>query len=107
MQNICARCNAPCRIEQPREQLYSVLCEACRVLPAVREFVTREAQWAQQELGRADAARARFNARKLRLQREEQQRLTKLAERSRNLPNTNERLRAALQRARDRNGAPD
>ena len=110
-QTVCARCGAPCYIEHAETLLRVVVCACCQTLPEVRAFMAAEAQWHQAERGRANAARARFEARKRRLIREDEQRLAKLAELSRELPAAekamSDHLRAALQRTRGRTKLPD
>ncbi|MDZ4812137.1 MAG: hypothetical protein SGI99_05910 [Pseudomonadota bacterium] len=72
----------------------------------MRAFSAAETQWQLSERSRADAARSRFEARKRRLLREDEQRLARLAELSRDLPAPEsaipDRIQAALQRARNR-----
>lgn len=106
MQTACERCGAPCHIERAETILCSVVCARCQALPDVRAFMAAQAQWQQSERSRADAARIRFESRKHRLLREDQQRLVRLAELSRDLPALEsampDRIQAALQRARNR-----
>ena len=105
----CQRCGLPCIVAAPEALLRSVLCADCLRIPEVGDFAIAERQWHQADRARADAARMRFEARKLRLERDERQRLARLAERSEvaagdanDLP---DHIRAALQRARSRTPA--
>jgi Na+-translocating ferredoxin:NAD+ oxidoreductase RnfC subunit len=85
--------------------LRTVFCSRCRTVSEVQTFADREAVWHQEEIQRANAARARFESRKQRLIREEQQRLAKLAERSTAASETAalpEHIRLAMQRARQK-----
>ena len=106
MQVLCARCATPFSIERPQQLLITPVCVACSAQSEVSSFIDSEAKWHSEELVRADKARARFAARKRRLAVEEQQRLARLAERSRALPVTAaalpEPIRAAALRARQR-----
>jgi hypothetical protein len=89
--------------------LRSVFCTTCGAMPEVRAFAADEALWHDQEIQRADAARRRFEARRQRLIREEQQRLAKLAERSAAASESTalpDHIQLAMQRARQRNQKP-
>jgi Na+-translocating ferredoxin:NAD+ oxidoreductase RnfC subunit len=105
----CARCGAVVSIDDAPTLLRSVFCASCVAVPEVSSFVADEANWHAHEVQRANAARRRFESRRQRLIREEQQRLSRLAERSiaasesAVLP---DHIQLAMQRARQRNQKP-
>lgn len=105
----CARCGVVVSIDDAPTLLRSVFCASCGVLPEVRAFAADEALWHDYEIQRANAARRRFEARRQRLIREEQQRLSKLAERSAaasEVAALPDHIQLAVQRARQRNPKP-
>ena len=106
MQASCARCGLPCTIATPEALLCHVVCARCSEDAGVAAFIREEAQWFAEDRIRATAARQRFDARLLRLQREEQDRLARLAERSRALPTGTaalpDHILAATRRARQK-----
>lgn len=102
----CVRCGRACALTKPEAMLNTLVCAECGEIADVRAFLEVEQQWRSAERARADAARLRFESRALRLQREETERLAKLAERSAPAPSAQsqmpDHIRDALQRARNR-----
>ncbi len=99
----CARCAAAVCVADVDQLLRAAFCAHCLTIAEVQAFADREAVWHSEEMQRANAARARFESRKQRLIREEQQRLAKLAERSTVASETAalpEHIRLAMQRSR-------
>jgi hypothetical protein len=86
VQAACARCGVPCTVATPEALLCHVVCARCSEDTRVAAFVREQSEWFAEDRIRAAAARQRFDARRLRLQREEQERLARLAERSREVP---------------------
>jgi hypothetical protein len=101
----CARCSVAVSITDTDRLLRSVFCDRCLTTAEVQALAVREASWHREEVQRANAARSRFESRKQRLIRDEQQRLAKLAERSTAASESAalpEHIRLATQRARQK-----
>jgi len=73
MTEACARCGSEPAVSAASTRA-TALCSTCADRPEVAAFLTEEARWRAREVQRARAARLRYEARAMRLQREAAQR---------------------------------
>jgi len=105
MKTLCARCQGqPATAATPTRA--TAVCASCAALPEVAEFLAAESRWRASEVERAEAARLRYHARALRLQREAEVRDQLLASKrpaaSSDSETSIDPIQAALARARAR-----